>query len=99
MKNILSIREKEVYTSKVSSNTDPVRLASSIQLSLMSDKHVELLAMGKDSVYSMMKAICITQGFAGQNGLKLRWQPGFKIVTGEHDGKKRTVLSWLIESF
>ena len=68
-----NITIRPIYVSKVSVNTHPIKLATSIQLSLKEDKTVEIIAMGKESIYIMAKAISISQGFSEQNGLDIHW--------------------------
>ncbi|MDS0527126.1 stage V sporulation protein S [Clostridium sp. SHJSY1] len=87
---------KPTYVSMVGTKTDPIKLATSIQLSLISGKNVELLAMGKGAVYIANKAVCITENFAEQNGLKLNWKPSFKTINGKYDGQPRCAMSWLV---
>lgn len=86
---------KPTYTCKVGGKTDPVKLATSIQLSLRSGNNVEILAMGKEAAFMASKAVCISQGFAEQNGLKICWKPSYKTVIGDEDGLPRSVMSWL----
>ena len=96
IKETICINTKPKYISKVGVNTNPIKLATSIQLSLMGGKDVELLSMGKDACYNVSKAICISQGFAIVNGLELRWRPSYKTVYGDVDGQPRSVMSWLV---
>lgn len=92
--NYMNIRP--TYVSKVGMKTDPVRLATSIQLTLKSGKNVELVAMGKDASYIANKAICITQGFGEVNGLDLHWKPRFITITGDQDNQLRSAMSWFV---
>lgn len=87
---------KITHISKVGFKTNPIKLASSIQLSLLEGQNVEILAMGREACYTANKAICITEGFAMQNGLELYWKPSYKTVLGDEDGQPRVVMSWLV---
>lgn len=90
------LNQRNTHISKVGMRTDPVKLATSIQLSLMDGKNVEILAMGKEAVYTASKAVCIAEGFATQNGLELHWRPSFKTMMGDKDGDIRSVMSWFV---
>ena len=92
---IPTMNNKPTHISKVNCKTVPVKLATSIQLTIMSGSNVEVMAMGKDPVFIASKAICITQIFAEQNGLHLHWKPSYKTVKGEKDGQPRSIMSWL----
>lgn len=96
IKDIQSITTKPTYISKLRIKTDPVKLVASIQLSLMSGNNVEVMAMGKDACYITNKAICITQCFAENNGLALKWKPCFKTAIGIAAGQPRSVMSWFV---
>ncbi|MBK5241918.1 stage V sporulation protein S [Clostridium sp.] len=93
--SISSMNNRQTYVSKVGSKTDPIRLATSIQLSLKAGKNVQIMAMGKEAIFTASKAVCISQGFAEQNGLELHWKPSYKTVIGNEDGQPRSVMSWL----
>jgi len=95
IKSSQPVNTRPTYVSKVSMKTDPIRLASSIQLSLKAGNNVEIMAMGKEAIYIAMKAICITQGFSEQSGLNLNWKPSYKTVIGNQDGQPKSVVSWL----
>lgn len=84
------------YTSKVSSKTDPLKLATSIQLSLTNGFNVELMAMGKEATYIACKAVCIAETFSVKNGQNLLCKPSYITVVGELDGLQRSAMSWML---
>lgn len=88
--------QKETYICKVGKQTDSVKLATSIQLNLLSGKNIEIVAIGKEAVYIATKGICITVGFAQINGLVLHWVPKFKTVIGANDGLHKCAMSWFV---
>lgn len=87
---------KTTHVSKVGFKTDPLKLASSVQLSLQGGDNVEILAMGKEACFIANKAICIIESFSKQNRLELNWKPSYKTVLGDEDRQPRSVMSWLV---
>ncbi|MCD6462816.1 MAG: stage V sporulation protein S [Thermotogae bacterium] len=76
---------------KVSSNSNPNKVAGAIAGALGKNSMVELQAIGAGAVNQAVKAVVIANRFLGEQGKKLFMVPGFIDI--EVDGKVRTGMS------
>ena len=76
---------------KVSSNSNPNKVAGAIAGAVSKAGSVEIQAIGAGAVNQAVKAIAIARRFVGENGNDLYMVPGFMDVTIE--GQRRTGIS------
>jgi len=79
---------------KVSSNSNPNKVAGAIAGALSKGPVVEIQAIGAGAVNQAVKAIVIANRFLGERGQSLYMVPGFVDV--KVDGEERTGLSFKV---
>lgn len=82
----MSEREKEI-TLKVAASSNPASVGGAIVKNLEENKKVELVAVGAGAVNQAVKAGAIARGYAGPQGLNLKYIPAFTDVQIEDEEK------------
>ena len=81
---------------KVSSKSNPNKVAGAIANVFRSNGNVELQTVGAGSLNQAIKSICIARGFVAPSGVDLVCIPAFAEVQVE--GEERTGIKLIIES-
>jgi len=80
---------------KVSSKSNPHKVAGALAGSIREDGRAELQTIGAGSLNQAIKAVAIARGFVASEGFDLICSPAFTEV--EIDGEQRTAIRLLIE--
>ena len=83
-------------TLKVSSKSNPSKVARAIANVFRNNGSLEIQTIGAGSLNQAIKAICIARGFVAPSGLNLVVVPAFSDIT--IDGEEKTAIKLLIES-
>lgn len=81
---------------KVSSKSNPSKVAGAIANVFRNYGSVELQTIGAGSLNQAIKAICIARGFVAPSGKNLVIVPSFQDIS--IDGEEKTAIKLLIES-
>lgn len=81
---------------KVSSKSNPSKVAGAIANIFRETKYVEMQTVGAGSLNQAIKAICIARGFIAPSGENLVVIPAFSDI--EIDGEQKTAIKLIIES-
>lgn len=77
---------------RVSSTSDPAKLAGAIVGTFHDFKRCELVAMGAGAVNQTVKAVAIARGYAAPQGMDLAVIPSFLDV--DMDGETKTAIKF-----
>ena len=83
-------------TLKVSSKSDPNRVAGALANVLREKDSVEIQAIGAGALNQAIKGIAIARGFVAPSGKNLVCIPAFSDIT--IDGEERTAIKLIIET-
>jgi stage V sporulation protein S len=83
-------------TLKVSSKSDPNRVAGALANVLRDKGNVEIQAIGAGALNQAIKAVAIARGFVAPSGKNLICIPAFSDII--IDGEERTAIKLIIES-
>jgi stage V sporulation protein S len=86
----------ETLTLKVSSKSDPTRVAGAIAATIRQTTFAELKAIGAGAINQTVKSIAIARGFFAPTGLDLVCIPSF--VDTVIDGEDRTAVVFRVET-
>lgn len=88
-----------IKESRVSLRTDPVKLASSLLISLNEGKVLKVIAIGNESIGIMGKALAFVNSFNMENKTPylIRFIPGFEQVDTPQGSRNAVVFTVLIE--
>ena len=91
---IIDIAVREKMTLKVSSLSEPHKVATSIIKNMQEGKIVETISIGAGAINQSMKAIIIARGIMAQQGTDLTIRPGFQDVSISSETK--TAIKMLV---
>ena len=80
---------------KVSSNSNPNKVAGALAGVLREQGDAELQAIGAGALNQGVKAVAIARGFVAPSGLDLICIPAFTDI--EIDGEERTAMKLIVE--
>ena len=83
-------------TLKVSSKSDPNKVAGALANVLREKKNVEIQAIGAGALNQAIKGIAIARGFVAPSGKNLVCTPAFSDIT--IDGEERTAIKLIVET-
>ena len=83
-------------TLKVSSKSNPSKVAGAIANVFRSEGVVEIQTIGAGSLNQAIKAICIARGFVAPSGKNLICTPAFSDIS--IDGEERTAIKLIVEA-
>lgn len=83
-------------TLKVSSKSDPNRVAGALSNVLRDNDKVEIQAIGAGALNQAVKAIAVARGFVAPSGKNLVCIPAFSDIT--IDGEERTAIKLIVET-
>ena len=83
-------------TLKVSSKSDPNKVAGALANVLREKKDVEIQAIGAGALNQAIKGIAIARGFVAPSGKNLVCTPAFSDIT--IDGEERTAIKLIVET-
>lgn len=83
-------------TLKVSSKSDPNRVAGALSNVLRDTDKVEIQAIGAGALNQAVKAIAVARGFVAPSGKNLVCIPAFSDIT--IDGEERTAIKLIVET-
>ena len=83
-------------TLKVSSKSDPNRVAGALANVLRDKGSVEIQAIGAGALNQAIKGVAIARGFVAPSGKNLVCIPAFSDIT--IDGEERTAIKLIIEA-
>lgn len=83
-------------TLKVSSKSDPNRVAGALANVLRDKGSVEIQAIGAGALNQAIKAVAIARGFVAPSGKNLVCIPAFSDIV--IDGEERTAIKLIVES-
>lgn len=86
---------KETIILKVSSKSEPAKVAGSIVAMLRENKNVELQAIGAGAVNQTVKSIATARGYIAPLGVNLYCKPAFTDV--EVESEERTGIKFIIK--
>lgn len=86
---------KETIILKVSSKSEPAKVAGSIVAMLRENKNVELQAIGAGAVNQTVKSIATARGYIAPLGVNLYCIPAFTDV--EVESEERTGIKFIIK--
>lgn len=86
---------KETIILKVSSKSEPAKVAGSIVAMLRENKNVELQAIGAGAVNQTVKSIATARGYIAPLGINLYCIPAFTDV--EVESEERTGIKFIIK--
>lgn len=86
---------KETIILKVSSKSEPAKVAGSIVAMLRENKNVELQAIGAGAVNQTVKSIATARGYIAPLGVNLYCLPAFTDV--EVESEERTGIKFIIK--
>lgn len=81
---------------KVSSKSDPNRVAGALANALKEKNSVEVQAIGAGALNQAIKAIAVARGFVAPSGKNLVCIPAFSDIV--IDGEERTAIKLIVES-
>ena len=81
---------------KVSSKSDPSKVAGALAGVIKEEGKAELQTVGAGSLNQAVKAIAIARGFVTAGGIDLICIPAFKDI--EIDGEERTAIKLIIKT-
>lgn len=81
---------------KVSSKSDPNKVAGALAGRIRENQRAELQAIGAGAVNQAVKAIAIARGFVSPSGIDLVVVPAFTDV--QVDGEERTAIKFICTS-
>ena len=81
---------------KVSSKSDPNKVAGALANVLREKKNVEIEVIGAGSLNQAIKAIAIARGFVAPSGKNLVCIPAFSLIT--IDNEERTAIKLIVEA-
>lgn len=81
---------------KVSSRSNPNKVAGAIANVFRSNGSVELQTVGAGSLNQAIKSVCIARGFVAPSGKNLVVVPAFVDVT--IDGEEKTAIKLIVEA-
>ena len=79
---------------KVSSNSNPNKVAGSIAGNMQNLDKLEILAVGAGAVNNTVKSIAIARGFLAPGGIDLICVPAFKNI--EIDGIEKSAINFIV---
>ena len=82
-------------TLKVSSKSNPAKVAGAIAGVIREEGKVEIQTVGAGSLNQAVKALAIARGFVAPSGINLIMIPGFRDI--EIDGEERTAIKLIVE--
>ncbi len=82
-------------TLKVSTNSNPNKVAGALAGTIKEQGKVELQTIGAGSLNQAVKAVAIARGFVASGGIDLIFIPAFIDI--EIDGDARTAIRLIIE--
>lgn len=83
-------------TLRVSSKSDPKKVAGALVGLIREQGHADLQAIGAGAVNTTVKAIAIARGYVSPAGIDLISVPSFTEV--EVDGEERTAIRFRVET-
>ena len=83
-------------TLKVSSKSNPNRVAGALANAFRSSGDVEIQAVGAGAINQAIKAIAIARGFLAPSGKNIACIPAFADISIE--GEERTAIKLIIEA-
>ena len=83
-------------TLKVSSKSDPNRVAGALANVLRDNPQVEIQAIGAGALNQAIKGIAVARGFVAPSGKNLVCTPAFSDIT--IDGEERTAIKLIVEA-
>ena len=83
-------------TIKVSSKSNPSKVAGALANALREKENIEMQAIGAGALNQAIKAIAIARGFVAPSGKNLVCIPAFTDIT--IDGDERTAIKLIVES-
>ncbi len=83
-------------TLKVSSKSDPNRVAGALANVLRENQKVQIQAIGAGALNQAIKGIAIARGFVAPSGKNLVCIPAFSDIT--IDGEERTAIKLIVET-
>ena len=83
-------------TLKVSSKSNPNRVAGALANAFRSSGDVEIQAVGAGAINQAIKGIAIARGFVAPSGKNLVCIPAFTDIV--IDGEERTAIKLIVES-
>lgn len=83
-------------TLKVSSKSDPNRVAGALANVLREKESVEIQAIGAGALNQAIKGVAIARGFVAPSGKNLICIPAFSDIV--IDGEERTAIKLIIET-
>ena len=81
---------------KVSSKSNPSKVAGAIANIFREKGTVEIQTIGAGSLNQAIKAICIARGFVAPSGVNLICIPAFTDI--EIDGSEKTAIKLIVEA-
>lgn len=81
---------------KVSSKSNPNKVAGAIANVFRNSGSVEIQTVGAGSLNQAVKALCIARGFVAPSGRNLVCIPAFQDIT--IDGEEKTAIKLIIEA-
>lgn len=87
--------EQSVQVLKVSSKSDPKKVAGAIAELIRSEQNVEVHVIGAGSINQATKALAIARGYVAPNGYDLAYVPAFHEA--EVDGETRTSMRLIVK--
>ena len=82
-------------TLKVSTKSDPAKVAGAIAGVIREEGKAEIQTVGAGSLNQAVKAIAIARGYVAPGGIDLIIIPGFQDI--KIDGEERTAIRLLVE--
>lgn len=89
--------EQHVQILKVSTKSDPKKVAGAIAELIRSETKVEVHVIGAGALNQANKALAIARGFVAPNGYDLAYVPAFHEA--EVEGEKRTSMRLIVKNF
>jgi len=86
---------RETVILKISSKSEPAKVAGSIAAMLKENKNVELQAIGAGAINQSVKAIATVRGYVAPIGINLSCIPAFTDV--EVEDEERTGIKFILK--
>lgn len=86
---------RETVILKISSKSEPAKVAGSIAAMLRENKNVELQAIGAGAINQSVKAIATVRGYVAPIGINLSCIPAFTDV--EVEDEERTGMKFILK--
>ena len=83
-------------TIKVSSKSNPSKVAGALANALREKDNIEMQAIGAGALNQAIKAVAIARGFVAPSGKNLVCIPAFSDIS--IDGEERTAIKLIIEA-